>query len=229
MISFQNITGVGKLGRNAILAAAALAVVACAPVDDTIGSRLAQPPPGSTPKQAVDAGDIAIVGQDVSHEIMALPAIADASVPPLVEFNGVTSIVSHPVDTTPYTELLRDRLILLTREKLRFQEHTLPMYVAPSRKKGKKSEGAAQPSSEVDYKILAELRGHEDDAYKIQIQFIDVHTNDVLFDGLYNIRKEAEEQVPDASPQTQGPGAPPPLSAPSDPTSPPLAPTSPTL
>jgi hypothetical protein len=206
------------LGRSLIVAGAAWAVIACAPVDDTIGSRLSQPAPGTPPRKPVEAGDIAIVGQYVAHEIMALPVIADASVPPLVEFKGVTSIVDKPVDTTPYTELLRDRLLLLTREKLRFQEHTLPMYMAPSKRK-KKAEEAAEPSSEVEYQILAELHGQaDDDTYKIQVQFVDVRTNQVLFDGLYRIRKEAEEQAPPPEPVQQPP-----------PSAPPIAPTSPTL
>ena len=175
-------------------------------------------PPGGVPRKPVDSGDIAIVGQNVSHDIVALPAIADASVPPLVQFTGVTSIIQPPIDTDPYTELFRDRLLLLTREKLRFVERTLPpLVIAPSKKK-KATPAVAENDSEPDYQILAEMRGQaDDDFYKIQIQFIDIHTNEVLFDGLYRIRKEATlEQSSSPSDNTPTPsasdaGAPPPV------------------
>jgi len=202
-----------KSGRNLALAVFALALAACAPVDDSIGSRLAQPPAGTPPQKPLEAGDIAIVGQEVAHSIMDLPVIATAPIPPLVQFTGVTSIVDKPIDTDPYTELLRDRLLLLTREKLRFVEHTLPPYVPPS-KKGKNKKAQTQPvqnTTEPDYEILAELRGHAgDDFYKIQVEFVDVRTNEVLFNGLYRIRKEADDQPPaDSSDDTQpAPAAP---------------------
>ncbi len=199
MILFQLAAQRRQFGRNLILAVIALALAACAPVDDSIGSHLAQPPAGTPPQKPVDAGDIAIVGQEVAHSIMDLPVVASAPVPPLVQFTGVTSIIDKPIDTDPYTELLRDRLLLLTREKLRFVEHTLPPYVPPE-KKGKKKKAAPQPeenTTEPDYEILAELRGHaEDDFYKIQVEFVDIHTNEVLFNGLYRITKEASEQPP---------------------------------
>jgi hypothetical protein len=135
--------------------------------------------------------------------------VANATLPPLVQFPGVTSIVTPPIDTDPYTELLRDRLLLLTREKLRFVEHTLPPYVPPtSKKKVKKSEtSAGENSQEADYQVLAELRGQaDDDFYKIQVEFVDIHTNEILFDGLYRIRKE---EAPEPEPQpSEGPASP---------------------
>jgi hypothetical protein len=205
MILFQKAERAGGV----VVAALALTLAACAPVDDTIGSHLAQPPAGSPPRAFVDAGDIAIVGQDVSNAIVALPAVANATLPPLVQFPGVTSIVTPPIDTDPYTELLRDRLLLLTREKLRFVEHTLPPYVPPtSKKKVKKSEtSAGENSQEADYQVLAELRGQaDDDFYKIQVEFVDIHTNEILFDGLYRIRKE---EAPEPEPQpSEGPASP---------------------
>jgi PBP1b-binding outer membrane lipoprotein LpoB len=203
--------------RNLTLAAVALTLAACAPMDedDTIGSHLAQPPAGTPPQKPIDAGDIAIVGQEVSHGIMDLPAIANATVPPLVQFTGVTSIMDQPIDTEPYTDLLRDRLLLLTREKLRFVEHTLPPYIPPTKKKHKEaSPQPVQNTDTPDYTILAELRGHVDsDFYKIQVQFVDARTSEVLFDGLYRIRKEADlepvpgpvPQPPDGSQDTQPP------------------------
>src|SRR3984885_1244422 len=144
MILFQRMAGTGmrQFGRNLVIAAFALTLAACAPMEDedsTVGSRLAQPPAGTPPQKPVDAGDIAIVGQEVAHSIMDLPVVANATVPPLVQFTGVTSIVDKPIDTEPYTQLLRDRILLLTREKLRFVEHTLPPYVPPT-KKHKKAE-----------------------------------------------------------------------------------------
>jgi hypothetical protein len=197
-------------GRNLTVAAFVLILAACAPleeVDDTTGSRLAQPPAGTPPQPPIDAGDIAIVGQEVAHSIMDLPAVAGAPVPPLVQFTGVTSIIEPPIDTEPYTTLLRDRLLLLTREKLRFFERTLPPYVPPGKKsKKKKAEPTSVPvqnTDNPDYEILAELRGHADaEFYRIQVQFIDLHGNEVLFNGLYRIRKEAPlEPVPNPAPE----------------------------
>ncbi len=186
-------------GRGLTIAAFALALAACATTDEdnTIGSRLAQPPAGTPRQKPVDASDIAIVGQEVSHSIMELPAVAEASVPPLVRFTEVTSILDKPVDTDPYTQLLRDRLLVLTREKLRFVERTLPPYVPPSKKGRKAPPRPAQNTTEPDYQILAELRGHaEDEFYKIQVEFVDIHTNEVLFDGLYRIRRETSLESP---------------------------------
>lgn len=208
MILFQMIAGMKQFGRNLTVAAFALTLVACAPVDDSIGSHLAQPPAGTPPQKPTEAGDIAIVGQEVAHAIMDLPVVASAPIPPLVQFTGVTSIVDKPIDTDPYTELLRDRILLLTRIKLRFVEHTLPPYVPPT-KKGKSKKALPQPvqnTENPDYEILAELRGHaEDDFYKIQVEFVDIHTNEVLFNGLYRIRKEASEGPPPESAPSPGP------------------------
>lgn len=196
-------------GRNWLIAALALSLVACAPVDDSIGSRLAQPPAGTPKPKPIEAGDIAIVGQEVAHSIMDLPAIADAPTPPLVQFTGVTSIIDKPIDTDPYTELLRDRILLLTREKLRFVEHILPPYVPPSKKKKKSMPQPDQNTTNPDYEILAELRGHaEDEFYKIQVEFVDVHTNEILFNQLYRIRKEASDEPPPEQPTDQQPSAP---------------------
>jgi hypothetical protein len=189
-----------QFARNFLIAAFALTLAACAPleeVDNNTGSHLAQPPAGTPPQKPVDAGDIAIVGQEVAHSIMDLPVVADATVPPLVQFTGVTSIVDKPIDTDPYTELLRDRILLLTREKLRFVEHTLPPYVPPSKKHKKAAPSPDQNTESADYEILAELRGHADsEFYRIQVQFVDIQTNEVLFDGLYRINKEATDQPP---------------------------------
>lgn len=194
-----------QLGRNLTIAVVALALAACAPmeeVDDTTGSRLAQPPAGAPREKPTDAGDIAIVGQEFAHSIMDLPVVSGTAVPPLVQFKGVTSIVVPPIDTEPYAELLRDRLLLLTREKLRFVEKTLPPYVPPTKKHKKAAQTQpVQNTENPDYEIVAELRGHGDDEfYRIQVQFVDVHSNEVLFDGLYKIRKEAEDQAPPPQP-----------------------------
>jgi len=193
-----------------MVAMVAVSLAACAPVDDSIGSRLTQPAAGMPKPKPIEAGDIAIVGQEVAHSIMDLPVVSGAAVPPLVQFTGVTSIVDKPIDTDPYTELLRDRILLLTREKLRFVEHTLPPYVPASKKKKKAMPQPDQNTTSPDYEILAELRGHaEDDYYKIQVEFVDIHTNDVLFNQLYRIRKEAsEEPVAPQAPQYQPPAQP---------------------
>lgn len=218
MIFIRTLPTAGQFARGVSLAALALALTACmaTDVDDTTGSHLTQAPlaPDAKPRKPEDMDDIAIVGQVVAHAIMDLPVVATAPTPPLVQFTGVTSIIVSPVpiDTDPYTELLRDRLLLLTREKLRFVERTLPPLVVSSPKKGKKKK-QAQPSStpevaeDPDYQILAEMRGkYDDDLYRIQVQFVDIHTNEVLFDGLYRIRKEASiDPVNDSAPDSSAP------------------------
>jgi len=209
----------GSVARGIALAAMTLVLAACAEVDDTTGSRLTQPPPGAEPHKPVDMGDVAIVGQEVSHAIMDLPVVANATTPPLVQFTGVTSIINGPVDTEPYTNLLRDRLLLLTREKLRFIERTLPPLVVTQPKKSKKKKASPTPeaSTTPDYEILAELRGKFDDKlYKIQIQFTDAHTGDILFDGLYRIHKEVpdEASIPVQSTEPMEEAAPAPPAAP---------------
>jgi hypothetical protein len=177
-----------------------LTLAACAPTEqnEALGSRLAQPPAGLPPQKPLEGGDIAIVGQQVAQAIMALPSVAHASVPPMVQFTDVTSIVDKPIDTAPYTQLLRDRVLLLTREKLRFVERTLPPLATA--KKGKKAPPeVVENTTEPDFQIKSELRGHaEDEFYKIQIQFVDIHNSEVLFDGLYRIRREAasDQDVP---------------------------------
>jgi len=203
-----------KLGSKIVLVACALALVACAGENDerdSTGSHLAQPPAGTRRPAPVDAGDIAIVGQDVAHEIVQLGPIASASVPPLVRFNGVTSIITPPIDTEPYTDLLRDRLLLLTREKLRFVEHTLPPYNPGGHKKQ-----ASLPSStggDAEYQVLAEMRGQaKADSYKIQVEFVEISSGDILFNQTYRIAKEAESQ-PDADQYTAPMGVPQPQNA----------------
>jgi hypothetical protein len=231
MILSQLVTGKKQFWRNMTMAACALTLAACAPmeeVDDTTGSRLVQPPASVPKPKPVEAGDIAIVGQEVAHSIMDLPVVADATVPPLVQFKGVTSIIDKPVDTAPYTELLRDRLLLITREKLRFVEHTLPPYEPPSKKGHKKAEKQpAQNTTDADYEILAELRGHADsEFYRIQVQFVDVHSSDILFDSVYRIRKEAPDQPP-PEPDVQSEPPPAPSAAPAPATPDMTSPTTP--
>jgi hypothetical protein len=216
MTLFQDGKGMRFLGRSTLMAACGLMLAACAgmneDVDSTVGSRLAQPPAGAPPQAAIEAGDIAIVGQEVAHSILDLPVIANAAVPPLVRFAGVTSIVDQPLDTDPYTELLRDRLLLLTRLKLRFVEHTLPPYI-PGKKARKAERQPAQNTENPDYEILAELRGHAtSEFYRIQVEFVDLRSNEILFNGLYHIHPEATDQPP---PEPTGtPEPPPPPAAP---------------
>jgi len=204
----------GNFGRSFILLAGGLLLGACAGMmnedeDSTVGSHLVQPPAGTPLPPAIEAGDIAIVGQEVAHAIMDLPAVSGATVPPLVQFKGVTSIIDQPIDTDPYTQLLRDRLLLITREKLRFVEHTLPPYI-PGKKRHHAEPPPAQNTENPDYEILAELRGHATaDFYRVQVQFLDLRTNEVLFDGLYRIRPEAGEEAPAGAPANPSPDQPP--------------------
>ena len=224
MFFTRRMASLTQVARAAGMAALTLTLVSCATeyVDDTTGSHLTQPPPGSPPRMPVDANDIAIVGQEVAHSIMDLPVVANATVPPLVQFTGVTSIVvgPTPVDTEPYTELLRDRLLLITRLKLRFVEQTLPpLVVSAPKKKHKKETTPAGPtvSTTPDYVLLAELRGrYEDDLYRVQVQFVDAHTNEILFDGLYSIRKESSAEPIDNSAPGPEISAPPPPAPPAD-------------
>ena len=62
------------------------------------------------------------------------------------------------------------------------------------------------------------MRGRADaEFYKIQVQFVDLQSNEVLFNGLYRIRKEAADQPPsDQSDDTQ----PPPDGTPQEPATP---------
>jgi hypothetical protein len=203
--------------------ACALALFGCASENDerdSMGSRLYQPPHGTRRPPPTDAGDIAIVGQDVAHSILQLPVVADASTPLLVRFNGVTSIINPPVDTEPYTQLLRDRLLLLTREKLRFVEHTLPPYVPGGHKKHADSGGG---DSSADYEVLAELRGQaKAPSYKIQVEFVEIGSGTILFNQTYRVAKESDDSQPDADAYTppmapQNPQqAPPPAPKPQD-------------
>ena len=215
-----------------IIGGCALALAACASMEDedktdVIGSRLAQPPPGAPLPVPAEAGDIAIAGQEVAHSLMDLPVVANATVPPLVQFKGVTSIINPPIDTAPYTILLRDRLLLITREKLRFVEHTLPPYI-PGKKKRSQESQPSQNTTNFDYQILAELRGRATaDYYKIQVEFVDAHTGDVLFSGLYRIRPEASEESapePTTTPESQSMQIPDQSLPPPPPQSPPPAP-----
>ena len=174
--------------------AAALALAGCATTinDDVSKSRLGQPVADEHGQAITPAGDIAIAGQIVSHAIMNLPEVADATVPPLVQFRGVTSVINGPVDTEPYTNLLRDRLLLITREKLRFVERQLPPLHSH------KGKHAIDVSTDASYKILAELRGeYGSDTYLVQIQFLDISTGQILFNGLYTIRREEQDTPPE--------------------------------
>ncbi len=199
-----------KLGPVMVMACA-LALFGCAGENDerdSMGSHLYQPPAGTRRPPPVDAGDVAIVGQEVAQAILQLPSIASASTPPLVRFNGVTSIINPPIDTNPYTDLLRDRLLLLTREKLRFVEHTLPPYVPGGHHKHVE---ASSDESGAQYQVLAEMRGQATaDSYKIQVEFVDLGSGSVLFNQTYRIAKEAGQQ-PSADEYT------PPMAAPQSP------------
>ncbi len=200
-----------------VLAAGVALLTACAaPPDDLTNSRLTQAPAGTPVPPPADAGDIAIAGQYAAHAIMDLPEVANAPAPPLVQFTGVTSIIVSqvPIDTEPYTVLLRDRLLLITREKLRFVERELPPLVIASPHRSKKKKAAPAPAPDTsenpDYQVLAELHGRDkDDFYKVQIQFVDIHTGAVLFNGLYRIGKEMPP-TDDATPAPPDATAPPP-------------------
>ena len=157
-----------------------------------------------TGQSVISAGDIAIVGQLVSHSIMDLPEVADApsDKPPLVRFAGVTSQINGPIDTSIYTALLRDRILLLCREKLRFVERQLPALGSH-----KHHGGPLDVDTDADYKIAAQLRGnYDDDTYLVEVEFIDIHTGESLFTGSYRISREVPQapQSPTEEPQPIG-------------------------
>jgi hypothetical protein len=182
--------------KNGLLCAAAAATLAgCA----STASMPTQPEVDAATGQTIqEAGDIVIVGQLVSHSIMDLPEISGATVPPLVQFAGVTSAINGPVDTLAYTDLLRDRLLLLTREKLRFVERQLPPLGS-----GHKHHGSLplDVNTDADYRLTAVLRGNfDDDTYIVQVDFSDLRTSTVPFSGVYRIRKEAQAEPEQAVP-----------------------------
>jgi hypothetical protein len=201
------VCGAVRRGGNKILPLlGVLALAGCAATDDARNSHLTQPS-APDPQGGIDAGDIAIAGQYFAHAVDDLPQIASAPKPPLVEFKGVTSIVGpQPIDTTPYTNLLRDRLLLITREKLRYVERQLPQLGSASKAKHHKLEaGDVQAPSSADYEVVAELRGQtNDDLYHIQIQLLDNHTGQVAYNALYRIRKE-DQPPPEAAPPVENP------------------------
>jgi hypothetical protein len=194
--------GTGRWNKAAWLVGV-LALAGCATEDrdDVTGSRLEQPvlAQGQKPPPPIEAGDIAIAAQLFSHDIRELPQVAALTVPQLVQFTGVTSIVRDqngqlaPIDTEPYTDLLRDRLLLGDREKLRFVERQLPAFHPHAIHKNSDVTAPIEISSDsADYRVLAELRGHADaNTFRIQMEFVDVHTGNVLLNEVYRIRQEA--------------------------------------
>jgi hypothetical protein len=188
---------------KAALVVSALALAACASEDrdDVTGSRLEQPvlAQGQQPPPPIEAGDIAIAAQLFSHDIRSLPQIASLTVPELVQFTGVTSIVRDEngqlaaVDTEPYTDLLRDRLLLGDREKLRFVERQLPAFHPHTIHSNSEVTAPIEiDTADADYRVLAELRGHANaNTFRIQMEFVDAHTGNVLLNEVYRIRTEA--------------------------------------
>jgi hypothetical protein len=181
--------------RLALPAAAALTLAACASVPN------APPLPqmDAAGEPITEADDVAIAGQLAAHSIMDLPEVAQAKNPPLVKFEQVTSTLPTPIDTEPYTDLLRDRLLLLAREKLRFVEHTLP----PLHGKKFKVPSSAGADDEITA-VLGQDAGP--DTYLMRIQFVDLHSGQPIFSGIYRIRPEAEPAPEPAESPSAVPG-----------------------
>jgi hypothetical protein len=181
--------------RGLLLGGFVLALAGCSGTGNT--PHVSQPQIDvATGQPIIEAGDIAIAGQIASHAINDLPDIASAAKPPLVRFAGVTSALNGPVDTTPYTNLLRDRLLLLTREKLRFVERELPPLTPHHVKHSKEVGGALDVDTDADYRLTAQLRGNiGDDNYLVFIQLVDLHSGQDAFSGLYRIRPEDPGQA----------------------------------
>jgi hypothetical protein len=183
-----------KSGGMRVVAPVVLALFLSACGGTPAGPPLPQTDATGEPIQEAD--DVAIAGQMAAHAIIEQPEIAGATKPPMVRFKGVTSDLATPVDTEPYTDLLRDRLLLITREKLRFEEHTLPPL--HGHKVG--------PAPDADYQLTAVLGADAGpDTYLVRIEFIDLHAGQPVFNGLYRIRPEATAP-PDAAPVTGAPG-----------------------
>ncbi len=194
----------GRSLGPALALAASVALAGCASedVDDLTGSHMQPLPVGADNKPAppIEAGDVAIAGQLFSHDVRALPQIASLTTPALVRFDGVTSLVmdkNHqlvPIDTAPYTTLLRDRLLLGDREKLRFIERQLPLLTAAPTGRHHHETAAPVQNSNADYEVRAELRGRSDaSSFRIQIEFVDLGTGAVLVNGIYRIRPESSD------------------------------------
>lgn len=197
MIYLRGIGRVKQWRQGLWISLGALALGACATTHGGMSSAPRDEVDASG-QPIIQAGDVAIAGQLASHSIMNLSEVADATTPPLVRFSGVTSIVNGPVDTQPYTSLLRDRLLLLTREKLRFVERQLPAFKPHKVRHSSDVGGPLDVASDADYQIMAQLRGNfSDDTYLLDVEFIDLHTNQPLFNGDYRIHKE-EQAAPEA-------------------------------
>ena len=189
-----------RIGQGAALGAAALFLAACASYDLSKSRAPTEEIDAATGQSIVHAGDIAIAGQLVSHSIMDLPEVSGASKPPLVRFAGITNQINGPIDISVYTGLLRDRLLLITREKLRFVERQLPPLIPHHIKHNKELGGPIDVDTDADYRITAQLRGnYDDDTYRLSVQFTDQHSGQTLFSGFYRIRREEPQP---AAPET---------------------------
>ncbi len=181
-----------------------------------VGSHLVQPAAGQLRPKPEEAGDIAVAGSTMAQEIRTLPVILAAPKPPIIQLQGVTSIVQNgPIDTEPYSNLLRDRLNAGDDNKVHYMERQLPQ--ARHHREG--SDNDLDMSA--DYQLMAELQGNaRHPMLTLQVQLIDAHTNQIVFDQSYRIRQEAAS--PDA-PGGAGDNTPPPpeiapTPPPSDPT-----------
>jgi PBP1b-binding outer membrane lipoprotein LpoB len=197
------------MSQGAALGAAGFLLSSCASYDLSKSKPPTEEIDAATGQTVIPANDVTIAGQMVAHSIMDLPEVANASKPPLVRFLGVTNQTNGPVDTSLYTGLLRDRLLLLTREKLRFVERQLPPLTSYHVKHSKDVGGPIDVSTDADYRIMAQLRGnYDDDTYRLAIQFVDIHTGDNAFSGVYRIRREEQQPSTTVTTEPAAPGNP---------------------
>jgi hypothetical protein len=140
-------------------------------------------------------GDLAVAGSNIAQSIRSLPEILAAAKPPIIQLQGVTSIVINgPIDTEPYADLLRDRLNAGDDNKVHYMERQLPQLHHERREKSDDD-----LSMSPDYQLFAELQGNaKKPTLTLQIQLINVHTQQVAFDHRYHISQEA--------PSTDAPG-----------------------
>ena len=182
--------------------------------DNAVGSRLAQPPQGVPLPKAEEVGDITIAGQEFCPRRHGLARRRRCG----CARRWCDSTASPALSTSrSIRNLTRSSCaiacFLLTREKLRFIEHTLPPYV-PGKKHKSEDKQPVQNISDPDFEILAELRGHADaEFYRIQIEFVDAHSHEVLYNGLYHIRPEASDQQSAQEPAASNDQVAPPPSA----------------
>ncbi len=178
-----------------LLASSAWLLTGCEGEDYTLTSRLSQSGKFEQRPKPDDVGDLALAGSNIAQQIRTLPVITSAAHPPIIELQGVTSVVTNGIiDTEPYADLLRDRLNAGDDNKVRFMERQLPQTAVKHRHGAKP---ASDEDVSPDYRLFAELQGNASKPVLVlQIQLIDANSNAIVFDHSYVIQKETGSDSP---------------------------------